>query len=120
MSLKKVYEMGKQLKNDDEMEKIVQHLDRQDKTLNEILIVLRGSVALGVDGIVEKQADFEERLVKLINEVAHYERWRQRIIAERGKITFSLSSAVKNAFAFIGALGALIGGLLALKQWLEQ
>jgi hypothetical protein len=105
---------------DDEMEKIVEHLDRQDKTLQEILIVLRGSVALGVKGIIERQSQFEERLVQVINDVAEAERWQDRMMEQRGKITFTIADAIKNAFTFIGAMGTIVAAMLALKELFEK
>lgn len=103
-----------------EMNSIKQHLDLQDKTLTEILTVLRGSVAMGVDGIIAKQKEAEKSIDQLIRDVAHLQSWKKRVQENTGKLTIHWTDIAKTIFAIIGGIGTLIAGLLALKQILEK
>lgn len=129
--------MGKRLANDEEMDSIIKHLDRQDKTLNEILIVIKGSVALGVDGIIAKQLEMTKSVDLILSDVAHLQRfkkdlqdsnikkeiwdlkqWKRDVEQSKGKI--NMWDVFKTVSAFIVAVSAFAAGLLALKQLFEK
>jgi hypothetical protein len=114
--------MAKRNSKDDDMElaSIKDHLERQDETLKEILIVLRGSISMGVSGIIKDHDTLRQQLGKLTSDVAHYERWRQKQIADKGKITISLGQMFTRVMALIGGVGTLVGIMLALKQLFDN
>lgn len=102
------------------MDTIMKHLDRQDKTMNEILITLRGSISMGVDGIVSKQKEAEQAIDQLVRDVAHLQSWKKRVQEDKGKVSVHWHDIIKTVFAFVGGLGTLAAGLLALKELLEK
>lgn len=127
--------MGKRLSQDYDMDAIMKHLDRQDKTLGEILIVLRGSVAIGVDGIIAKQKEAESAIDQLISSVAHLERFKKdlqdmnikkevydlkqwRRDQEAKKLTFM--EIFKTISAIMVTVATIVMGLLALKEIFEK
>jgi len=121
--------------NEEEMGDITHHLERQDKTLNEILIVLRGSVSLGVDGVVHKLGEMGKSQEQMISDVAHLLRfkkemrdlkivdelyqlkqWRRDEEKNKGKLTISWVDGAKVVFQIIGLAGTVIGIFLGIKQ----
>lgn len=103
-----------------EISAIRQHLERQDETMKEILLTLRGSIAMGVDGIIQKQREAEAAIDQLVRDVAHLQSWKKRMQEDRGTIRLRWIDAVKTAFAVVGGIGTFVGLLLALKQLFEQ
>lgn len=112
--------MAKRNPDDNEISLIREHLDRQDKTMNEILTVIRGSVAMGVDGIIAKQKEAEEAIEKLISDVAHLHRWKKIMQENKGKFTVSVADVLKTVFSIIGLSGTLIGLFLGLKELFDK
>ncbi len=109
--------MGKRLANEDiEMDTIKNHLDRQDKTLNEILIVLRGSVSLGVEGMLNNMRELERSNTQIVSDIAHLQRWKKMVQENQGKVTVSWREAAKTLFSVIGIAGTIVGMFLAIKQ----
>ncbi len=94
--------MAKRNNGDDEMESIVEHLDRQDKTLQEILVVIRGSVALGVDGVLTSLKEMRETQTQIISDVAHLQRWKKMVQENKGKVTFTFMDGAKILFSLVG------------------
>lgn len=90
--------------------------DQQGETMKEILILLRGSVSMGVQGILTQYAQLREQVNQLTSDLAHYERWRQKQIADKGKITITVSTMVQRILAFIGAGGTIVGIILGLRD----
>ena len=108
--------------DDDEMEltMIKEHLNQQDKTMGEILILLKGSVSMDVKGIMAEYKELRVQVNQITSDLAHYERWRQKQIQSKGEITFTVSNLFKNIFAVIGGLGALVGLVLAVKELVSR
>jgi len=113
--------MGKRLNSErDEMETIMEHLDRQDKTLSEILILLRGSISMGVDGIISKQKEAEVAINQLCQDVQHLQRWQKIVQDNRGKFTISWTDVAKTIFSIIGIVGTVIAIFLGIKQLFDK
>lgn len=110
----------KQLPHPDKMTSIINHLERQDKTLAEILIVIRGSVSLGVEGAIDKLKVMEKTQQQIISDVAHLQRWKKQVIEGKGKITFTWWDAGKIVFSIIGIAGTIVAMFLGLKQIFEN
>lgn len=111
--------------NEDDMEISIirEQLDRlessdesQAQALKEILILLRGSVAMGVQGIIKQYDELRNQVNQLTSDLAHYERWRQKQISDKGKITITVSTMVQRILAFIGAGGTIVGIILGLRD----
>jgi hypothetical protein len=113
--------MGKRPANEEpEMDTVKEHLNRQDKTLNEILIVMKGSVALGVDGVVYKLKEMEKSQQQIISDIAHLQRWKKSVQESKGKFTVSWVDVAKTIFSIIGVSGTIVGLFLAIKQLFDQ
>lgn len=101
--------------DEEEMKFITQHLEKQDETLREILLVIKGNVSYGVTGLIAQLKELKEAQALLISDMAHLQRFKKRLEDDRGKVIFSW----KTVFAIIGAIAAAAGALLAFKQLLE-
>lgn len=118
-------EMAKRLnEQDDELEKemtsIKSHLDSQDKTLGEILTILRGSVSMGVDGVLSKLKEVEKVQKEMISDIEHLKRWKKITQDSRGQITITVSQLFTRILALLGAGGTLIGIILGIKNLFER
>lgn len=94
--------------------------DNHTDTLKEILIVIRGSVSLGVKGMLSDYTELRSNLANLAKDVAHYEAWRQKQIGQRGKITITFSQVFTRFLALIGGLSTLLGIALALRELAQR
>lgn len=104
----------------DKMQAITTHLDRQDKTLAEILIVLRGSVALGVEGAVDRLKVMEKTQQQMIADIAHLQRWQKMVRENKGKVTVTWVDAAKVIFSMVGLAGTIVAMFLGLKQLFDN
>lgn len=134
--------MSKRLQDDDEMSEVREHLGRQDKTLSEILHVLKGSVAMGTDGLIQKFNAAERALDQMCSDVAHLQKFKKtlqeskvidevyelrrqlkQIEHDKGRFFtggFTPLEIFKTVSAVLVFAGAIVGLMLALKDLLEK
>lgn len=88
----------------------------QSDTMKEVLILLRGSVAMGVNGILEDHKEIRKQLIEFSKGLADLERWQQEITDSKGKITITVSQLFTRTMAVIGALGTMVAIILGIKE----
>lgn len=122
--------MGKRPKEEDEMEleDIKHRLTEQDKvlhdqseTLKQIFWTLKGSVSLGLDGLMPTVEKLEETITKLdesmrqiIADVSHLQRWKQRL--QSGQVNLNLPTALNTFFRFLGWVVATAIAIWAMNK----
>lgn len=91
---------------------------QQSETMKEVLILLRGSVAMGVNGILEDHKQIRQQLIEFSKGIASLEQWRKEITDSKGKITITLSALFTRVMATIGTIGTIVGIALGIKELL--
>lgn len=114
--------MGKQIRTNDDMEidEIRNRLTQQDKTLSDILIAIRGSLATDTNGLIQKVRELKESMDQLISDVAHLQRWKKMTQDSKGKVVISVGVFFTRVLAAIGGLGTIVAIVLALKELAEK
>lgn len=113
--------MAKKITQDDmDIDEIRGRLTTQDKTLNEILIVLRGSISTDTHGLMQRVKEIKGQLDQVISDIAHLQRWKKMMDDNKGKLTITFTTLFTRVLAVIGALGSLVGIVLAIKELSEK
>lgn len=112
--------MAKKTNEDDEMAEIREHLNRQDKTLQEILHVLKGSIAMGTEGIIHKQKAADKAMQVIISDVAHLQRWKKMMQDTRWKFLVSPLEIFKTVSGILVLAATIVGIVVALKELFEK
>lgn len=106
-----------------EIEEIRQRLSQQDNLLKEILLAVKGSVSMGIEGLLPTVIKLEESMNQMVKDVAHLQRWKQKVIENKGKFTISFSVLLTRFLTIIGGLGTIVAialGVIKLIDWLKK
>lgn len=104
----------------DAIKQTLEHIEHtqnvQSDTLKEVLILLRGSVAMGVNGILEEHKQIKKQLIEFAKALRDIEEWRQDVIDSKGKITITIGALFTRTMAVIGAIGTVVAIVLGIKE----
>jgi hypothetical protein len=90
-----------------------------NKTMNEILDLLKGSSIMNTPGIIKSFRDFEGKLDETISKMEHWERWRQNQIAKKGTFTFRTATLFTQSLAVIGGVATLSAIVYTILQIID-
>jgi hypothetical protein len=90
-----------------------------NKTMNEILDLLKGSSIMNTPGIIKSFREFEGKLDDTISKMEHWERWRQNQIAKKGTFTFRTATLFTQTLAVIGGIATLSSVVYGILQIIE-
>lgn len=96
-----------------------QRLANQDRVLDDISKLIKGSVTLNLQGMIPMMNDLKDSMGQVVSDVAHLQRWKKREQEMKGTFTIRTSVMITRILAGIGALGVLIGAVLGVIQILE-
>jgi hypothetical protein len=113
-----------------EVDQILVRLDQQDKRLDDrleiqddmlkdISKVLKGSVALGLQGVVPMMNEMKASMSQVVSDVAHLQRWKKREQESKGTFTIRTSVMITRILAIIGAVGVVVGAVLGGLQIIQ-
>jgi hypothetical protein len=102
-----------------EIEEIRNRLNQQDKLLNEILISVRGSIAMGIDGVRPMLEEMKDSMAQVISDVAHLQRWKKMQQDKSDNAISSRNLLYTRILAVIGGSGTLIAVVLGIKEMWE-
>lgn len=94
-------------------------LEVQDEMLKDISKVLKGSVALGLQGVVPMMNEMKTSMGQVCSDIAHLQRWKKREQESKGTFTIRTSVMITRILAVIGAVGVVIGAILGSLQAYE-
>lgn len=109
--------MGKRPIHDDDMQELqdirarLTHQDQvlkdQSETLKQIFWTLKGSVSLGLDGLMPTVEKLEQTITKMdesmrqiISDLAHLQKWKLRM--QRGDFNVNVPTALQTFMKFLG------------------
>lgn len=99
-----------------ELSVIKEKLVETDSRLDRVLLILEGDMSAGINGVISGYAEIREQLNQLMRDFAHLERWRQKQIEDRGKITITISTLVQRIAAIAGAVSTVLYIIEQLKK----
>lgn len=94
-------------------------LANQDRMLDDISKLLKGSVSLNLQGILPMVNEMKDSMGQVVSDVAHLQRWKKREQESKGTFTIRTSVMITRALAVIGAIGVLVGAVLGILQAVE-
>lgn len=106
-----------------EIEEIRKRLTDQDEMLRDISRLLKGSVNLNMQGLIPMINEMDTKIQTIINDVAHFHRWKKLIQSKSDAITASRNLLFTRVLAVIGGGGTLIAIVLGVKEiieWIHQ
>lgn len=117
-----------------EIETIKQHLDRQDKILEglkgndivleksmkEILDLLKGSFIMDSKGLIQNMKDMREMSDHTKTELSTISLWIKNFEDSKGTLTIRFSVLFTRVLAVIGGLGVVASIALAVKELLSK
>lgn len=117
-----------------EIETIKKHLDRQDKILEglqgdntvleksmkEILDLLKGSFIMDSKGLIQNMKDMREIADNTKTELSTMALWIKNFEDSKGTLTIRFSVLFTRILAVIGGLGVVASIALAIKELLEK
>lgn len=117
-----------------EIETIKKHLDRQDKILEglqgdntvleksmkEILDLLKGSFIMDSKGLIQNMKDMREIADNTKTELSTMALWIKNFEDSKGTLTIRFSVLFTRVLAVIGGLGVVASIALAIKELLEK
>lgn len=89
------------------------------KSLDQIHELLKGSAVLNYKGIIKTFEELEGKMSIIMNQMDHWERWRQVQIAKKGTFTFKTASLLTKGLAILGGVSVLVGIILGIIQVVE-
>jgi hypothetical protein len=104
---------------DQQDKRLDKRLEDQDDMLKDISKVLKGSVALGLQGVVPMMNEMKASMTQICSDVAHLQRWKKREQESKGTFTIRTSVMITRILAVIGAAGVLIGAVLGGLQIIQ-
>lgn len=110
-----------------EVEEILKHLTQQDqrltnqdRMLDDISKVIKGSVSLNLQGVLPMVNEMKDSMHQIVSDVAHLQRWKKREQESKGTFTIRTSVMITRLLAGIGAIGVIVGAVLGGLQILEM
>lgn len=94
-------------------------LSNQDRMLDDISKLLKGSVSLNLQGILPMVNEMKDSMGQVVSDVAHLQRWKKREQESKGTFTIRTSVMITRILAVIGAIGVLVGAVLGGLQAIE-
>jgi hypothetical protein len=89
-------------------------LDEQDhtmevlnKTMNQVLDLLKGSEMMSTPGLIKTFKDFEVRMADFKEKMDYFERWWDLQKMKKGTFTFKTANLLTRGLSIIGGAGAL-------------
>jgi hypothetical protein len=112
--------MEKRKNRDDmEIEEIRNRLTQQDKLLNEILISVRGSIAMGIEGVRPMLDEMKQSMEQVISDIAHLQRWKKMTQQKEDNAISSRNLLYTRILAVIGGVGTVTAVVLGIKEMWE-
>lgn len=102
-----------------EVEEIMHKLNQQDRILEDISKLLKGSVSLNLQGIIPMINDMKQSMVQVVSDVADLQRWKKQEQESKGTFTIRTSVMITRILAVIGAVGIIVGAILGGLQAYE-
>jgi len=109
-----------------EVEEILKHLTQQDqrltnqdRMLDDISKVIKGSVSLNLQGVLPMVNEMKDSMHQIVSDVAHLQRWKKREQESKGTFTIRTSVMITRVLAVIGAIGVVVGAILGGLQAYE-
>lgn len=78
------------------------------KSMDQILELLKGSTLMNSKGIIEDFRTFETKMGEVVKQVEHWERWRQMQIAKKGTFTFRTADLFTKGLSIFGAASLIV------------
>lgn len=95
-------------------------LTQQDKVLDEISKLIKGSVSMNLQGMIPMVNEMKFSVGQVVSDVAHLQRWKKKELESRGTFTIRTSVMITRILAFVGAAGIIVGAVLGIIQIIEQ
>lgn len=104
--------------NEQDMKEVISRLDHQDKALDQIMILIKGSNAYNTEGLMPA-------LKRIENDVQEIKKWKDHTINMQGKIDinkfFTKLGTIGRGLVWVGGIGGGTYGIFEiLKRLLEQ
>jgi hypothetical protein len=93
------------------------------KSMDQILELLKGSSLLNSNGIIHDFKLFEDKMEIVLKQIEHWERWRQMQIAKKGTFTFKTADLLTKSLSIIGAVAtivAIVYTVIQIVDWFHK
>lgn len=101
-------------------------LDAQDRnhenlmdSIEKVFELLKGSTIMNYPGIIKQFQDMEDKMETLLNQIAHWERWRQNQIAKKGTFTFKTANLLTRGLSIIGGVATIVAIIYTITQIID-
>lgn len=95
-------------------------MDILDRSMKEILGLLKGSAIMDSKGLISNMKDLKDSVGTMVSDIAHLQRWKKMMQDSKGTLTIRLSVLFTRALAIIGGLGTIVAIALGLKELMER
>src|SRR5687767_14630447 len=89
------------------------------KSMDQIHELLKGSTILNYKGVIKEFEEIQAIQAKLLEQMAHWERWRQNQIAKKGTFTFRTASVFTQTLAVIGGIATVVAIIYTVTQIID-
>lgn len=94
-------------------------LNQQDELLKQISSLIKGSVTIGLQGMLPMMSEMKISMGQIVSDVAHLQRWKKHTEDYKGTFTIRTSVIITRILAIIGGIGVLVGAALGATQLLD-
>lgn len=102
-----------------EVESILKRLTQQDRILEHLSQLIKGSSALNIEGVLPMLRTMKTTQEKIVSDVQHLQNWKAKELESKGTISIKTSILITRILAIIGALGVLVGAILGITQFID-
>ena len=102
-----------------EVESILKRLTQQDRVLDQLSQLIKGSSSLNIEGVLPMLRTMKTTQEKIVTDVQHLQNWREKEIESKGTISIKTSILITRVLAIIGAIGVLVGAVLGATQFID-
>jgi hypothetical protein len=95
-------------------------MDVLNRTMNQVLDLLKGSSVMNTPGLIKTFQDFEEKLEDHKKSIAYFERWWEIQKMKKGTFTFRTANLLTRSLAIIGGALSLSGIIYTIIQIVEH
>jgi phosphoribosylformylglycinamidine (FGAM) synthase-like amidotransferase family enzyme len=89
------------------------------KSMDEINEWLKGSTLLNYEGVIKAFEKIQIKQGTLLEQMAHWERWRQNQIAKKGTFTFRTADLFTKMLAVIGGIATVVAIIYTITQIID-